>query len=188
MTGVKCRQCGMVNFATATSCKRCAEPLNHSGAHSHARQAISDTSYPKARLPHDAKAGELIKPCIQCGRELGLNRWDSWNGFLVQCPHCGGLHGKRWNIRRVLLASFLFNAFSFLFTMRLRNALISLSGFIVLVAVGNYLLDNDKTPFLLEIFAGIVFILGPMIINAIVLIVHERDLDNSAPPTQALRT
>src|SRR5882672_3537621 len=168
MTSVKCRQCGMVNFSTATSCKRCGTALNNSGAASPAPHVISDTSYSRAYLPHDATAGGIIKPCIHCGKELGLNKWDSWNGFLVQCPHCGGLHGKRWNIRRVLLASFLFNAFSFLFTMRLRNALISLSGFIVLVAVGNYLLDNDKTPFLLEIFAGIVFILGPMIINAIV--------------------
>ena len=54
--------------------------------------------------------------------------------------------------------------------------------------VGNYLLDSEKIPDILEIVGVLVLILGPMLINAIVLIRHERDLDNSAPPTQVLRS
>jgi hypothetical protein len=162
--------------------------LNNSGGISPARPSFAGTRYPRGRLPHDAKQGETIRPCLHCGKELALKKWDSWNGFLVQCPHCGGLHGKRWRIRRVLFASFLFNAFSFLFTMRPRNASLWLSGFVVFAVVGNYLLDSDKIPDMLEIVGVLVLILGPMLINGIVLIRHERDLDNSAPPTQVLRS
>ena len=160
--------------------------MNNSGGISPARPSIAGTRYPQGHPPRDAKEGETIKPCIHCGSELALRKWDSRNGFLVQCPHCGGLHGKRWNIRRVLFASFLFNAFSFLFTMRPRNALLALLGFVVFAVVGDYLLDSDKIPDILEIVGVLVFILGPMLINAIVLIKHEHDLDNSAPPTQVL--
>ena len=148
--------------------------------HVTARPTLSDSTYPRAHLPQEAKQGETIQPCLHCGKNLALTKWDSWNGFLVQCPHCGGLHGKRWNIRRVLLASFVFNAFSFLFTMRPAKALLALTGFIVFAVVGNFVIDNETIPDLLEIAGAIIFILGPMLINAIVLIKHERDLDNSA--------
>ena len=140
-------------------------------------------NYPKGALPNQAKQGEIIKPCFHCGKELALKKWHSWNGFLVECPHCHGLHGKRWNIRRVLLASFLFSAFSFLFTMRPRNAVLILLGFIVAAFIGNYILD--RLPDLLQIVIVIVFIFSPMLVNAIILMKHERDLDNSAPPRQA---
>jgi hypothetical protein len=140
------------------------------------------SGYPRGHLPQEAKQGEVIKPCLHCGKDLALRNWDSWNGFLVQCTHCGGLHGKHWGIRRVLFASFLFNAFSFLFTMRPPNSVFALTGFILFVVAGQFLLDNERIPDLFEIALAAVFILGPMLINAILLIKHERDLDNSADP------
>jgi hypothetical protein len=143
-------------------------------------------NYPKATSPDQVKQGEFIKRCLHCGKDLSLKKWDSWNGFLVECPHCHGLHGKRWNIRRVLLASFLFNAFSFLFTMRPRNAVLSLVGFIVVSIIGNYFLD--RFPDLFQIVMVFVFVFSPMLVNAVILMKHERDLDDSAPPKQALGT
>jgi hypothetical protein len=141
-------------------------------------------NYPKASLPDQVKQGAIIKRCFHCGKDLSLKKWDSWNGFLVECPRCHGLHGKRWNIRRVLLASFLFSAFSFLFTMRPRNAALSLLGFIVAAIFGNFFLD--RFPDLVQIVIVIVFFFSPMLINAVILMKHERDLDDSAPPKQAL--
>lgn len=148
----------------------------------------SDHNYPRGHHPREAKQGEIIKPCLHCGKEVALSRWDSWNGFLVQCPHCGGLHGKRWKIRQVLFASFLFSALSFLFTMRPPRALLLVMGFIILAVLANYLVfDSEAISDLLEVGVAAGLILGPMIVNGIVLMVHERDLDDSAPPTQSLR-
>lgn len=186
MSSVKCKQCGMVNWSTSPSCKRCGAELTGSANDLPAPVVPVNTSYPQGRLPHQVKEGDTIKSCIHCGREVGLTKWDSWNGFLVQCPNCGGLHGKHWNIRLVLLASLLFNAFSFLFTMRLARAVPALLAFIVVVVVTNFFLDSEAIPDLVEIAIGSVILLGPMLINAIVLMKHERDLDDSAPPTRAL--
>ncbi|HWN09059.1 MAG TPA: hypothetical protein VNO50_07275 [Pyrinomonadaceae bacterium] len=188
MSSVKCTECGMINWSTASVCKRCGTTLDVSESAAAPRPALTDSAYPRGRRAHEAKQGETIKPCKYCGKEVALTKWDSWNGFLVQCPHGGGLHGKRWNIRRVLLASFVFNAFSFLFTMRPPRALLALVVFIILAVLANYfLLDSEAIPDLLEIAVAGVLILGPMIINGIVLMVQERDLDDSAPPTQTLR-
>lgn len=187
MSSVKCKKCGMVSWSTSPSCKRCGEPLTGSALDPPAPVVSVDTSYPQGRLPRQVKEGDTIKSCIQCGREVGLTKWDSWNGFLVQCPNCGGLHGKHWNIRRVLLASFLFNAFSFLFTMRPAKAVPTLLAFIAAVVIGNFFVDSEAIPDLVEVAIGGVILLGPMLINAIVLIKHERDLDDSTPPIQSLR-
>jgi hypothetical protein len=146
----------------------------------------SKSNYPQGYFPYQAKQGAVIKSCLHCGNKLGVKRWDNWNGFLVECPHCHGLHGKRWNIRNVLLASFVFNAISFLFTMRLRTAVLLLLGFILVGFGGNYLLDHYEIPGLTAIAGASVFILAPLVINAIVLIRHERDLDNSTPSKAAL--
>lgn len=171
----------MVNWSTASVCKRCGAAVTSSDGVAPSGQ-LSDTSYPRARVPQQAKQGDTVKPCLRCGKELALSKWDSWNNFLVQCPNCGGLHGHHWNIRRVLLASFIFNAFSFLFTMRAPQAWIVLGVFIAL-EVGTYFLDSEKIPDMLELAGVSLLLLGPMLINAIVLIKHERDLDNSAAPS-----
>lgn len=176
----------MVNWSTTASCKRCGTALIDTVSVVETRRSFSDTGYPKGVLPRDAKPRDSVKPCLHCGNELGLKKWDSWNGFLVQCPHCGGLHGKRWNLRRLLLASLLFNAISFLFTMRPKRAAIALSVFVVLI-LGSYLLIKDQIPDLVGMGYAILIILGPMILNAIVFIKHERDLAESIPPAQVRR-
>jgi len=61
--------------------------------------------------------------------------------------------------------------------MRPLKAVIALTGFIVFGVVGNFLVDSEKIPDLLEIMGAAIFLLGPMLINAIVLIKHERDID-----------
>ena len=186
MSSLKCPQCGIVNWSTTSICKRCGAALIGSSAA--APPQLRDNRYPRARLTHEAKPGETIKSCRHCGKELALKKWDSWNGFLVQCPHCGGLHGKRWDIRRLSFASFLFNAFSFLFTMRPPKGVVALTAFIIIAAAGNYyLLDSEAVPDSLEIAVAAVLVLGPMLVNGILLVQHERDLDNSAPPTQSPR-
>jgi hypothetical protein len=186
MSAIKCSQCGLVNWSTAPSCKRCGTTLIDSDSVVETRRSVSDTGYPKGILPWDAKPGDSVKPCLHCGNELGLKKWDSWNGFLVQCPHCGGLHGKRWNLRRIVLASFLFSGISFIFTMRPTRAAIALSVFVVLI-LSSYLLTNDQTPDLVEIGVGILILLGPLLVNAITFIKHESDLAESIPPAEVRR-
>jgi len=65
--------------------------------------------------------------------------------------------------------------------MRPAKALPALTGWIILAVAANFLMDNETIPDLLEMAGAAIFMLGPMLINAIVLIKHERDLDNSAP-------
>jgi hypothetical protein len=145
----------------------------------------SRTGYPKAHLPQLAQSGEAVKPCYHCGQPLALQKWDSWNGFLVECPHCHGLHGKSWNIKRVLLASFVFSAFSFLFTMPLKRAVVAILGFALFAFVGNYLIDHSLIPDIAGLAGGVVFMLGPMLINAILLVKHEHDFDQSPNQVKA---
>jgi hypothetical protein len=141
-------------------------------------------NYPKAVLPIDMKRGHVLKRCFHCGKDLGLKKWDNWNGFLVECPHCHGLHGKRWGIRRTVLASFLFNALSFPFLMRPRSAMPMVIAFLGAAILGNLFLDRLSN--LWQVGAVAIFMLSPMVLNGFVLVVHERDLDNSAPPRRAL--
>lgn len=140
------------------------------------------TDYPKGLLPIHVKSGEVIKPCLHCGNKLGLKKWDSWNGFLVECPHCQGLHGKHWNIKYILWASLFFNAFSFLFTMRLPKGALLLLGFVLFALGGNYLLDHDQISGLVAVAGAALFIIAPVVINAVALVRHERDLERSTPP------
>ena len=139
------------------------------------------TNYPQGLFPIHVKRGEVIKPCLHCGNKFGLKRWDSWNGFLVECPYCHGLHGKRWSIKNILWASFFFNAVSFLFTMRLRNGILLLLAFVGMAVGGNYLLDHYQISDMTAVAGASLFILAPMIINAFVLIRHERDMERSTP-------
>src|SRR5690349_17616277 len=72
MTSVKCRNCGLVNFATEPSCKRCKNSLP--GAPSGTAQFQSFQSPPPPPVFH---GGEPVQddfspaipthPCIKCG-------------------------------------------------------------------------------------------------------------------------
>jgi hypothetical protein len=83
-----------------------------------------------------------------------------------------------------MLASFFFNAVSFLFMMRPARAVLWLSAFAAAAAAGNLFLDS--LPDTLQVAAVSAFGLGPMLVNAVVLISHERSLDKSAPPAEML--
>ena len=185
MNSVKCARCGMVGWATAETCKGCGAAFGDSAPTPSSRPAASFSQMRRERAPEQ---GGVVNSCIRCGEEFRVKRWDSWNGFLVECPHCGGLHGKRWNIRRVLLASFVFHAFSLLFTMRPAKSLPALAAFIALGVGGNFLLDSESVPDSLEMGGVILFVFAPMLINAAVLVMHERGLDSSAESARPART
>lgn len=177
MTSVECAKCGLVSWAAeGDACKRCGA---QAGSDNAGRRGAAATS----RAPSSAEGGHT-RPCLHCGHAVALKRWDDWNGFLVECAHCGGLHGKRWNIRQVMLASFFFNAVSFLFTMRPAVAVPWLSAFAAAAVAGNFFLDS--LPDTLQVAAVSAFGLGPMLVNAVVLICHERSLDKSSPDGQML--
>ena len=116
--------------------------------------------------------------CMHCRQEFAVSRWDSWNGFLVNCPNCDNTHGKQRNIRQVMLASFIFNAISFLFTMRPLKAFMSLAVFTSLGILGYF--ELDRLPDLYQVAAVLLFILAPMVINGIILLNHHHMLDKSS--------
>lgn len=100
--------------------------------------------------------------------------WDRLNGFLVECPHCHGFHGRPWNIRGLALVSFLINALSFFFTARPAKALPLI---VAWAAIFGWVLPRsmgwgDSA----EIAVWSVFMLGPMVINAVLLVRHQIDL------------
>lgn len=150
----------------------------------HPHHKTTEGRYHRAHLPQEARTGEIIHPCFHCGQQIALRRWDSWNGFLVECPHCHALHGKRWNIKVVLMAGFMFHALSFFFTMRPRQAFLSIAGFGLFAFTGNYILDHFQIPDIAAVAGAAVFMLGPLLVNAVLLIKHEHDFDKRAPLQQ----
>jgi hypothetical protein len=172
MTSVSCAKCGLVSWAEeGAACKRC-------GA-SAAEMKAAQKRPSRAPRRADADSGGKARPCCHCGRTIHLSRWDDWNGFLVECQHCGGMHGKHWRIRYVMLASFVFNAVSFLFTMRPAAAVPLLSAFVAAGVAGSFFIGRVNPT--LEIVAVVAFIHGPMLINAVVLLNHHGRIDGSAP-------
>lgn len=177
MTSVECAKCGLVSWgAEGVACKRCGARAGSDNAGRKSTAASRRASPPAT--------GEHTRPCLHCRRAVPLTRWEDWNGFLVECPHCGGMHGKRRNIRQVMLASFVFNAVSFLFMMRPARAVLWLSAFAAAAVAGGLFLDS--LPDTWQVALASAFGLGPMVVNAVVLINHERSLDKSAPPAEML--
>jgi hypothetical protein len=176
MTSVSCAKCGLVSWAAEGSdCKRCG-----------ASPDVMKAPQRPARAPRvtAAASGDHARPCLHCGSTVHLSRWDDWNGFLVECQHCGGMHGKYWRIKHVMLASLFFNAVSFLFTMRPAAALPLLAAFAVAGVAGNFFLET--LPDNLEVAAACAFLFCPMLINAVVLLKHHSHLDGSAPAEPTL--
>lgn len=177
MTSVECAKCGLVCWAEeGAACKRC-------GATAGSGNAGRKFTAASRRAASPAEGGHT-RPCLHCGHAVALTRWDDWNGFLVECAHCGGMHGRRRNIRQVMLASFVFNAVSFLFMMRPARAALWLAAFAAAAVAGSLFLD--RLPDTLQVALVSVFALGPMLVNAVVLINHERSLDKSSPPAGML--
>ena len=131
-------------------------------------------TYPVAERITPLNAASSVA-CSHCGSPIAVPTWDRWNGFLLRCPHCRGFHGRAWNIRGLALASFLLNAVSFLFTMRPSKAI----PVIILWSVTFWLLlpRSERWPDWEQATLFIALFVGPMVINAVLLIRHEVDLD-----------
>jgi hypothetical protein len=131
-------------------------------------------SYPIAERVTPTNAKSAVA-CVHCKSPIAVSTWDKYNGFLVECPSCHGFHGRRWNIRGLVFASFLLNALSFFFTMRPGKALA-----VIAVWVAAFWLIMPRTegwPEWAEALAFGALMLGPVIINAVLLVRHQIDLD-----------
>jgi hypothetical protein len=137
---------------------------------------------PLAASPPQPTTAQPMQQCCHCGQEIVIPKWDRWNGFLVRCPFCRGLHGKPWKTKRIAMAGLLFNLFSFAFTMRPRRAVLAMLGFAGWFVAGVYLLDRYHIvdgPIFMAWLIG--FLLGPMILDGILLIRHQIDLEKPPP-------
>jgi hypothetical protein len=121
----------------------------------------------------------VLRPCYQCGLPLRIGRWEDWNGFLFQCPHCERTHGKHWNAFAIMLASILLNALSFLFTMRWKLALPFLLGFVLLHVGLGIALNRNQLSGTLELLLMGTALLAPLAINAVLLLRHELTLGSA---------
>lgn len=134
-------------------------------------------------MPEKYPLAEKVSPvmtsgataCVHCGNPIVMSAWDNFNGFLVECPHCHGFHGRRWNVRAVVGVGFVLNALSFLFTMRPRNAFIAIVAWCA--AVWLVLPRIESWPDWAQAVAFGTVILGPAVINAGLLVRHQIDLD-----------
>ena len=139
---------------------------------------------PVGQFPIPAGSRLRAVECFHCRKTLGVSTWDYLNGFLVGCPHCGGLHGKPWSIPRNLGAGLIFNALGFFFTLRPRWAVAAI---LIFVSVGWALTSlagqyEHIDAFMIAAVGTIVF--GPMLANAVLLVRHQMHLDK-APPTDS---
>lgn len=135
---------------------------------------IYRSNFPAAKIPGELSSG-VVSTCIHCAKKLQLSRWDDWNGFLVICPHCKKLHGKNWNKKAILWGSFFINALSFFFTMRPLKALVLLMAMLGFAVFGNYVMDRELLPQSVEFLAVILFIFAPIMLNGILVIIHEKE-------------
>ena len=111
---------------------------------------------------------------------MRLSRWEDWNGFLLRCPHCGGIHGRPWSPYGTLLASLFLNAFSFFFTMRWRRALPLFWGFVLLAVVAGTALDRGQLSETFKLVLLATFFLGPVAVNSVLLLEHEMALKTAS--------
>ena len=80
------------------------------------------------------------------------------------------------------MAGLMLNFFSFFFTMRPWRAVLTMLGFAAWFVGGVYLLDRSHVvdgPIFMTWL--IVFLLGPMILDAVLLIRHQIDLEKQPP-------
>lgn len=145
------------------------------------------SKYPIGVYPIPNGSALVDVPCRHCKQSMGVTKWDHWNGFLVTCPRCGGYHGKPWNIRRTLVAGLFFNALSFFFTMRPRLALSVFVGFIALAGLSVVMAGKLEGHDWALITSLLVIVLGPVLINAALLVAHQVDFDAAPQPAPGHR-
>ncbi len=137
---------------------------------------------PLGTFPIPAASRLRAVKCVHCAQPVGISTWAYLNGFLVVCPHCRGYHGKRWGFERTLLAGFFLSAFSFFFVMRPLRALTAFVAFAWLIwGLGTLAIHYDfkQDAATLALFG--VFFMGPVLVNALLLVRHQMLLDQAPP-------
>lgn len=118
----------------------------------------------------------MLTPCSACGARIEVSRWAHWNGLLIRCPECNHWHGKHWSARGLLFASVPLNGLSFFFTLEpSRAALATLPFFGMLGLVVSGVVDTWPDWAMLTLVLA--FMLGPLLINAILLVRHQMRLN-----------
>lgn len=138
-------------------------------------------AYPLARADNEAAQNRgVLRPCYQCGGPLRIGRWEDWNGFLFQCPHCEPTHGKPRSAFAIILASVLLNALNFFFTMRSKHALPVFLGFVLLFTGPSVALDWGQLSETFKLLLLGTALLGPLVINSVLLLQHEMTLKSAS--------
>lgn len=143
----------------------------------------TDTRVRTGEYPIPDRPRVRAVPCVHCARPMGVSTWDYLNGFLVVCPHCHGYHGKPWGIERTVVAGLFFNCLSFLFTMRPKQATVAIAIFVSICSCLLAVAARDDMNTANMVAALGVSILGPVLVDAVVLIRHRIRLD-AAPPAR----
>lgn len=135
--------------------------------------------WPIAVYPVPTPSPLVVVACPQCGSDLGLSRWDRWNGFFVTCPQCGRTLGQPWDLSSIVLASMILNAFSFFFTLRPRDATCAVLAHAVFTFGGGWVvtrLDDLGAVFLAYM---LILLLLPLVLNLFLFMNHEAVLQQA---------
>jgi ribosomal protein S27E len=119
-----------------------------------------------------------VVACPRCRRELGLSRWDRWNGFFVSCPECGQVLGKPWNLRALVIASLVLNALSFFLTMRPRTAAPAVFAQAAFIFGGAWLVTQFEDVDAVMVSYVLILMLLPLVVNLFLFMNHERVLQH----------
>jgi hypothetical protein len=84
-------------------------------------------------------------------------------------PLCERVHGRRWNAFGILLASAILNALSFFLTMRWKQALSFLLGFVLLHTCLGIMLNRYQLSGTLELLLMGTAFLGPLVRHEVAL-------------------
>ena len=149
---------------------------------------LPESLYPTGVYPIPFGTSLQSAECPRCGKESASSGWDLRRGFLVKCPHCRILFGRRWNLKsQFRWIFFLFaNFLGFFLTLRLRTATILTVVWLSWWVVGSYLEDNRVLPPWAELPYFAIGFFGPWLVNIVVSIRHEIDLDKADAEWAAL--
>jgi hypothetical protein len=125
------------------------------------------------------KPSGVVRTCFHCGSELCISRWDDWNGFLYLCPYCKRVNGEKWNAFAVCFMGLIINFLSFFFIMRPKKALICATAFFFYWCVSSYAIDKYQIQDNYQLVLMGIGFLGPMTINAVMLIKHQLNVPSA---------
>jgi hypothetical protein len=122
----------------------------------------------------------MHRTCDYCNKALEVSRWDDLNGFVVLCPHCRAYNGRKWSVRGVLWGGLLLNVLSFFLVMRPKNAALCSLPLGALLALGDSLNVTSSSDLVQGLYFG-ALLLGPVLVNAAVLVRHSVLVGTKAP-------